>query len=70
MTERDINEPFFSIKRLSPEDATRLIATRLKKARLSSTKSYNITSDDQRYELVRRVLDKELSLKEVRFRTL
>ena len=66
MTEREIIEPFFSIKRLSPEDATHLIATRLKKTRLSETKSYNITNDNQRYELVRRVLNKELSLKNVR----
>ena len=65
MTMKEVFEPFFVIRRLSPEDATMMLATRLKKDKSSKPKSYNITNDDQRYELVRRVLAKELTIKEV-----
>ena len=65
MIAKEILEPFFVIRRLSPEEATFMMASRLKREKMSKPKSYNITSDDQRYELVRRVLAKELTIKEV-----
>lgn len=65
MTEQVILEPLFSVKRLTPEEAFSLISARLKKMKSVETKSYNITNDDQRFELVRQVLNKELTIKEV-----
>lgn len=65
MTEEVTLEPFFIIKRLTPDEAVEILNARAKKAKLGDTKSYNITNDDQRFELVRRVLNKELTIKEV-----
>ena len=65
MTAQESIEPFFVIKRLSPEEASVLLTARLKRAKHVMPKSYNITNDDQRYELVRRVLARELTIKEV-----
>jgi len=65
MTAKEAIEPLFVIRRLSPEEAMHVLMAKLKKVNLGKPKSYNITSDDQRYELVRRVLAKELTIKEV-----
>lgn len=57
--------PFFSVKRKSPEETIRLLSS-LTRSKLSLvSKSYNVTNDEQRYELIRRVLAKELTIKKV-----
>jgi hypothetical protein len=65
MTAKEINEPFFVVRRLTPEEVTVMLAARLRQDKMSKPKAYNITSDEQRFELVRRVLAKELTIKEV-----
>jgi len=60
-------EEIFCVKRLAPEEAFDVMKTALCKKDCSSLalKSYNITNDEQRFELIRRVLGKELTIKEV-----
>ncbi len=65
MTEQKSFESPFLVKRLAPDDAVSILCVWLRRTRNTKPKSYNITSDDQRFELVRRVLDKELTIKEV-----
>ena len=60
-------EPAFKVKRLDPETALDVLNSWLRQASLQESKSYNITNDDQRYELVRRILAKEITIKEVSF---
>ena len=65
MTNKEVFEPFFVIQRLSPEEASLVLASKLKGLKQNKHKSYNVTNDEMRYELVRRVLAKELTIKEV-----
>jgi len=58
-------KPTFTIRRMSPEDTLDLINTWNDQMNEDEPKSYNITNDEQRYELVRQVLSKELTIKEV-----
>ncbi len=61
-----VMEPAFKIKRLTPDEALGILSSWTKRECVQEApKSYNITNDDQRYELVRRVLAKELTIKEV-----
>lgn len=57
--------PFFTIKRKTPEASLQLLMHFAKHKNNPNTKSYNVTNDDQRYELIRRVLAKELTIKKV-----
>ena len=59
-------EEVFCVKRMTPEEAFNVLKTAFIKKDCNSLKSYNITNDEQRFELIRRVLGKELTIKEVR----
>ena len=65
MIEEKKGEQVFTVKRLCPEDVNRLLKTYWKKKTNLATKSYNVTNDSQRFELVRVVLSKEMTIKEV-----
>ena len=54
----------FTVRRLSPEEAMNILKTFDKWKETTPVKSYNITSDGQRFELIRRVVAKEITIKE------
>ena len=58
--------PVFNIKRLTPNNAVSMLKKMHNKKILKSTRGYKMTSDDQRFKLIQQVLDKELSLKDVK----
>ena len=65
MLEEKKGEQVFTVKRLCPDDVNRLLKAYWKKRTNLATKSYNVTSDSQRFELVRLVLSKEMTIKKV-----
>lgn len=67
MREGQSREPAFVVKRLSPDAVYALHQSWAAQRQFGATRSYNVTTDDQRFELVRRVLSRELSIKEALF---
>ncbi len=59
-----ITNPSFAIKRLSPEEAAPIQIAWLRAKRKAIQRSYNITTDDQRYQLLHKVLSKEMTVSE------
>jgi hypothetical protein len=62
-------DQIFTVKRLSPEKVISILEERAKKARRAIPRSYNITNDSQRFEFLMKVLNKELTIKEVKLQT-
>ncbi len=58
------NEPAFKIHRLSPEEALDILEAHFKENKPTEPKSYNITTDEQRFALIKRVTAKELTIKQ------
>jgi len=67
MLEKEKKPEIFTVKRLSPEKVLSLLEARDKKAKHAQPRSYNITNDSQRFEFLHKVLNKELTIKEVKF---
>ena len=65
MFEENKYDRVFNIKRLKPEEVQTILKCQRKKKAMLLAKSYNITSDNQRFELVKLVLSKEMIIKEV-----
>eukprot|EP00826_Nyctotherus_ovalis_P015938 TRINITY_DN14574_c0_g2_i1.p1 TRINITY_DN14574_c0_g2~~TRINITY_DN14574_c0_g2_i1.p1 ORF type:complete len:118 (-),score=10.94 TRINITY_DN14574_c0_g2_i1:410-763(-) len=62
---KEMQLPMFTIERKSPEKMLQLLTSLARANDSRSQKSYNVTNDEQCYELVRRVLAKELTIKKV-----
>ena len=57
---------FFEIKRLTPEEAERFQSAYIR-PKLTMQKSYHITSNEERYQFLYKVLNKELTVSEAAF---
>jgi hypothetical protein len=58
-------EEVFNIKRLNPEEIAPILKSYRKRKAQVQAKDYNITNDSQRFELVRIVLGREMTIKDV-----
>ena len=57
---------FFKIRRLSPEEAERFQSAYIR-PKLATQKSYHITNNEERYQFLYKVLNKELTVNEAAF---
>lgn len=67
MLNGSVDEPSatFSIKRYTPEEVIAKLSSIYGGRRKLTKKSYNLTNDQQRLDLIQSVFDKELTIKEV-----